>query len=56
MENRNGLVVDVETTQATMAEREAALKMATRTIRLAARWGADKGYTTPPTSYNRCAR
>lgn len=46
MENRSGLVVDVETTQATgTAEREAAKKMAARTIRRpGATLGADKGY------------
>lgn len=47
MENRNGLVVDVETTQATgKAEREAALKMARRTIKTASTLGAGKGYDT----------
>ena len=46
MENSNGLVVDVEITQATgRAEREAATKMAARTIRRpGATLGADKGY------------
>ena len=47
IENRNGLVVDVETTQATgTAEREAAKKMAARTIPPGATLGADKGYDT----------
>ena len=48
MENRNGLVVDAETTLATgTAEREAALVMATRTMTKAgATLGADKGYDT----------
>ena len=47
MENRNGLVVDVETTQATgKSEREAALKMAARTIKAGSTLGADKGYDT----------
>ena len=46
MENRNGLVVDVVTTQATgTAEREAALLMADRSVVAAnATLGADKGY------------
>ena len=46
MENRNGLVVDVEITHATgTAEREAALEMCQRTIsRKGATVGADKGY------------
>jgi transposase len=46
MENRNGLVVDVETTQATgTAEREAAKAMVARTVtRTGATLGADKGY------------
>lgn len=45
MENRNGLVVDVETTQATgTAEREAAEKMAARTLKPGSTLGADKGY------------
>lgn len=44
-ENRNGLVVDVETTKATgTAEREAAEKMAARTLKPGATLGADKGY------------
>jgi transposase len=45
-ENRNGLVVDVETTLATgTAEREAAITMIDRTIRTeGATVGADKGY------------
>lgn len=46
MENRNGLIVDVTTTQATgTAEREAALVMAERTIaNPGATLGADKNY------------
>jgi transposase len=46
MENRHGLVVDVETTLATgTAERDAALVMARRTItKPGATLGADKGY------------
>jgi IS5 family transposase len=46
MENRNGLVVDVETTQATgTAEREAAKVMVARTVtKTGATLGADKGY------------
>jgi transposase len=46
MENRNGLVVDVETTLATgTAERDAALVMARRTMtKPGATLGADKGY------------
>lgn len=46
MENRNGLVVDAETTLATgTAEREAALTMAKHTITKAgSTLGADKGY------------
>lgn len=49
MENRNGLVVDVETTQATgTAEREAAKVMVARTVKKAgATLGADKGYDVP---------
>ena len=44
-ENRNGLVVDVETTKATgTAEREAAEKMAKRTLKPGSTLGADKGY------------
>lgn len=47
MENRNGLVVDVETTQATgKAEREAALQMTARAIKAGGTLGADKGYDT----------
>lgn len=43
-ENRNGLVVDVETTTATgHAERDAAEKMAARTLTPGATLGADKG-------------
>lgn len=46
MENRNGLVVDVQTTHASgTAEREAALAMARRRIgKASATLGADKGY------------
>lgn len=46
MENRNGLVVDVQTTHASgTAEREAALAMARRRIgKAGATLGADKGY------------
>jgi len=46
MENRNGLVVDVETTHATgTAEREAAKTMVARTVnKQGATLGADKGY------------
>lgn len=47
MENRNGLVVDVELTQATgRSEREAALRMLDRQVRRRRRitLGADKGY------------
>jgi transposase len=45
MENRNGLVVDVETTEANgRAEREAAAKMLKRSARRAKSVGADKGY------------
>jgi IS5 family transposase len=46
MENRNGLVVDVETTHATgTAEREAAKVMVARTVTKAgSTLGADKGY------------
>lgn len=44
-ENRNGLVVDVETTMATgHAERDAAEKMAARSLKSGATLGADKGY------------
>lgn len=44
-ENRNGLVVDVETTTATgHAERDAAEKMAARSLKSGATLGADKGY------------
>ena len=48
MENRNGLIVDVETTQASgTAEREAAITMLTRHVRKAgATVGGDKGYDT----------
>lgn len=45
MENRNGLVVDVETTKATgTAEREAAETMARRTLKPGSTLGEDKGY------------
>jgi len=46
MENRNGLVVDADTTHATgMAEREAAKAMVARTVtKVGATLGADKGY------------
>jgi transposase len=45
MENRHGLIVDAETTQATgTAEREAALKMGRRHLKAGATLGADKGY------------
>jgi transposase len=48
-ENRNGLVVDVETTQANgHAEREAAEKMAARRLESGATLGADKGYDASP--------
>jgi IS5 family transposase len=47
MGNRNGLVVDVETTEATgTPEREAADKMLKRSARGARSLGADKGYDT----------
>ncbi|AWI79581.1 IS5/IS1182 family transposase [Parazoarcus communis] len=47
MENRNGLVVDVDTTPANgTAEREAALRMIRRQCRRGATVGADKGYDT----------
>jgi hypothetical protein len=50
MENRNGLIVDIELTQATgTAEREAALRMLDRLERKGRRritLGADKGYDT----------
>ena len=46
-ENRNGLVVDVETTQANgRAEWQAAGRMIGRTLRPGATVGADKGYDT----------
>lgn len=45
MENRNGLVVDVETTQASgTAEREAAKSMVARSVKAGSTLGADKGY------------
>jgi IS5 family transposase len=45
MENRNGLVVDAEVTQASgTAEREAALRMVKRSVRRGSTLGADKGY------------
>ena len=47
IENRNGLVVDAETTLATgTAERDAALVMAKRTMKPGSTLGADKGYDT----------
>ena len=47
MENRSGLVVDVETTQATgTAEREAATAMVQRSVPAGSTLGADKGYDT----------
>lgn len=47
MENRNGLVVDVETTEANgRAERQAAEKMLKRSAPRAKSLGADKGYDT----------
>jgi IS5 family transposase len=47
MENRHGLIVDAETTQATgTAEREAALKMGKRNLKAGGTLGADKGYDT----------
>ena len=48
MENRSGLIVDVETTPATgTAERDAAITMLTRTVRKGgATIGGDKGYDT----------
>lgn len=46
-ENRNGLIVDVETNQATgTAEREAAKRMIGRTLAAGSTVGADKGYDT----------
>jgi transposase len=46
-ENRNGLVVDVETTQANgRAEWDAAGRMVSRTLKPGATLGADKGYDT----------
>lgn len=45
MENRNGLVVDMETTQATgTAEREAAKVMVERSVKRGATLGGDKNY------------
>jgi transposase len=47
MENRNGLVVDVATTEANgKAERQAALQLLARHARRGATVGADKGYDT----------
>ena len=47
MENRNGLVVDVETTQSTgPAERDAATTMVERSLKVGATVGADKNYDT----------
>lgn len=47
MENRNGLVVDVEVSEANgTAERETALEMIRRNCRRGATVGADKGYDT----------
>ena len=47
MENRNGLVVDVETTQSTgTAERDAATTMVERSLKAGATLGADKNYDT----------
>jgi len=46
-ENRNGLIVDVETTQANgRAEWEAAGTMVSRSVKAGATVGADKGYDT----------
>jgi transposase len=46
-ENRNGLVVDVETSQATgTAEWDAAERMVARSVKKGASIGADKGYDT----------
>jgi transposase len=46
-ENRNGLVVDVETTQANgRAEWDAAETMVSRSVKVGATVGADKGYDT----------
>lgn len=45
MENRHGLIVDAETTQATgAAGREAALKMSKRSLKAGATLGTDKVY------------
>lgn len=45
MENRHGLIIDAETTQAGgAAEREAALKMSKRSMKAQSTLGADKGY------------
>lgn len=47
-ENRQGLIVDVETTQATgTLEVEAAVRMIDRTVSAGATGGADKGYDQP---------
>ncbi len=47
MENRHGLIVDVEVTQASgTAEREAAQRMIARSVKVGASVGADKAYDT----------
>jgi transposase len=47
MENRNGLIVDVEVTQASgTAERDAAQRMIARNVKAGASIGADKAYDT----------
>ena len=54
MENRNGLVVDVETTLATgTAEREAATTMVERSLKAGATVGRTR-ITTRPVSSKRC--
>ena len=54
-ENRHGLVVDVELSEANgYGEREAALAMLERSVRGRATLGADRG-TTHVTSWRRCA-